>query len=314
MGESPVAVLLMAMGGPDRLEDVEPYLLDVRGGRSTPPELVEEIRERYRAIGGKSPVPEITQELARKLEDVLNIGAGVSYRVLVGFRHWQPYISQAYANLLEERPQRLIGLCLAPQYNSMTVARYFEKLDAARASSGGDFPITPITSWCREPRLVRAIADNVLAGLSRFSPETRLTVPVVFTAHSLPERILETGDPYPDECLATMEAVSKELATPSAPVAHFAFQSQGRSAERWLGPTVEATLEKLAGEGHRQVLIAPIGFVSDHVETLYDVDVEFKARAAELGMRLERISMLNAGTPLVETLAGLIEERSGAAC
>lgn len=314
MGESPVAVLLMAMGGPGRLEDVEPYLLDVRGGRPTPPGLVEEIRERYRAIGGRSPVPEITQQVARKLEDALNAGAGVPYRVHVGFRHWHPYISHSYARILEERPRRLIGLCMAPQYNSMTVARYFEKLEAAQASSGGDFPVTRITSWCREPRLVRAIADNVRVGLSRFSPETRPAVPVVFTAHSLPERILGTGDPYPDECRATVEAVCKELATPSAPTARFAFQSQGRSAERWLGPTVESVLEELAGQGHRQVLIAPIGFVSDHVETLYDVDIEFKARAAELGIRLERIPMLNAGDPLVETLAGLVDERSGPAC
>lgn len=300
----PVAILLMALGGPDKLEDVEPYLLDVRGGRPTPPELVEEIRERYRLTGGKSPAPGITREVARKLEQQLNGPGGERVRCYVGFRHWRPYIKDAYAELLDDRPERLIGLCMAPQYSSLSVGAYVKKVEEARAELGGEFPVTYVQSWHRHPGLITALADNVAAGLRKFPAEIRGRVPILFTAHSLPERILAMNDPYPGEVRGTMEAVCQRL---GAVVSRFAFQSQGRSNETWLGPTVEAMLEVLRQEGHRQVLIAPIGFLSDHLEVLYDVDIEFKQLAASKGMGLERIPMLNATPPLIDTLASILE-------
>jgi ferrochelatase len=302
--QKPIAVLLMALGGPDKLEDVEPYLLDVRGGRPTPKELVEEIRERYRLTGGKSPAPGITREVARKLEQQLNGPGGERVRCYVGFRHWRPYIKDTYAELLDDRPERLICLCMAPQYSSLSVGAYVKKVEEARAELGGDFPVTYVQSWHRHPGLIRALADNVSAGLLKFPAEVRGRVPILFTAHSLPERILAMNDPYPDEVRGTVEAVCQRL----GPVTfRFAFQSQGRSAEKWLGPTVEATLEDLHREGHRQVLIAPIGFLSDHLEVLYDVDIEFKQLAASKGMSLERIPMLNATQPLIDTLASILD-------
>lgn len=300
----PIAILLMALGGPDKLEDVEPYLLDVRGGRPTPPELVEEIRERYRLTGGKSPAPGITREVARKLEQRLNGPGGERVRCYVGFRHWRPYIKDAYAELLDDRPERLIGLCMAPQFSSLSVGAYVKKVEEARAELGGEFPVTYVQSWHRHPGLITALADNVAAGLRKFPAEIRGRVPILFTAHSLPERILAMNDPYPDEVRGTMEAVCQRL---GAVVSRFAFQSQGRSNETWLGPTVEAMLEALRQEGHRQVLIAPIGFLSDHLEVLYDVDIEFKQLAASKGMGLERIPMLNATPPLIDTLASILE-------
>lgn len=301
----PIAVLLMAMGGPDKLENIEPYLLDVRGGRPTPPELVEEIRERYRVAGGKSPVLDITREVARRLEQKFNGPGGERFRVYVGLRHWHPYIKETYAELLDDRPERLVGLCMAPQYSSMSIGAYIKKVEEARQALGGDFPVSYVESWHRHPKLVRAVADNILEALQRFPADVRAGVPILFTAHSLPERIIQTNDPYPQEVRATMQAVC-ELVRPAT--ARFAYQSQGRSAEKWLGPDVESTLEELHRDGHRHVLIAPIGFISDHVEILYDVDIEFKRQAESKGMRLERIPMLNATTPLIETLASVLEE------
>lgn len=302
--QRPIAVLLMAMGGPDSLENVEPYLLDVRGGRPTPHELVEEIRERYRRTGGKSPVLGITRELARRLEQKLNGPGGERYRVYVGLRHWRPSIKDAYAELLDDQPERLIGLCMAPHYSSMSIGAYIANLEDARAGMGGDFPISYVRSWHRHPKLVKAIVENIAVGLQNFPAEVRARVPIVFTAHSLPERILAMKDPYPDEVRGTMEAVCEQLGEATA---RFAFQSQGRSGEQWLGPTVETVLDELHQEGHRHVLVAPIGFISDHVEILYDIDIEFKQWASSKGMQLERIPMLNATTPLIDTLASILE-------
>ena len=301
----PIAVLLMAMGGPDRLENVEPYLIDVRGGRPTPPELVHEIRERYRATGGKSPVLAITRDVARKLEQRLNGPGGEGYRVYVGLRHWHPFIKETYAELLDDQPERLIGLCMAPQYSSLSIGAYLKKVEEARAELGGEFPISYVQSWHRHAGLVKAIADNILDALQKFPPEVRAGVPILFTAHSLPERILSLHDPYPEEVRGTMAAVCERL---GPVIARFAYQSQGRSGEKWLGPTVEDTLADLQREGHRHVLLAPIGFISDHLEVLYDVDIEFKQLAQSLGMQLERIAMLNASPSLIETLASVLEE------
>lgn len=302
----PIAVLLMALGGPDSLESVEAYLLDMRGGRATPPELVAEIRERYEATGGKSPVLDITRELAGKLEAALNRPGVASFRVFVGLRHWRPRIAEAWAEVTAADPQRVVAICLAPHYSAMTVGRYLEKLDEARRDVGGEIPLTTVGSWARHPKLIDALAGTVTAGLEQFPEDERADVPVLFTAHSLPARILASNDPYPGEVRATMEAVCETL---RLPVTRFAYQSQGRSAEPWLGPTVEAVLDELAADGHRNVLVAPIGFLSEHVEINYDIDIEFKDRAGRLGLRLERTPMLDATDPLVHTVAALVDEQ-----
>jgi ferrochelatase len=297
-----IAVFLMALGGPDSLDNVEPYLLDLRGGRPTSPELVEEIRERYRATGGRSPVLEITRELAAKLE------ARRPVRAFVGLRHWHPFIAEAWREVVESAPDRVVAICLAPQYSAMTVGKYLEKLADARADvGGGDLPLATVQSWATHPGLVAALAEGVEEALGRFPEGERAEVPVLFTAHSLPERILRDRDPYPDEVRATMEAVVDRL--PAGQPTAFAFQSQGRSPEPWLGPEVEPTLDALAANGVRGVVIAPIGFLSDHVETLYDIDIEFRARAEKLGLRLERMAMLNASDALADTLAALVDEQ-----
>ncbi|WP_447986678.1 ferrochelatase [Nitrospira sp. Nam74] len=299
------AVLLMALGGPDSVENIEPYLLDVRGGRPTPIELIEEIRERYKLTGGKSPVLGIMREVATLLEQKLNVAGTETFRVYVGMRHWHPYIKDAYAELMGRRPDRLIGICMAPQYSALSIGAYVKKVEEARAAVGGEFPISYVESWYRHPGLIHAIAENITQALQKFPTAVRPRVPIIFTAHSLPERILQINDPYPAQVQGTMQAVCGHLRPVTT---RFAYQSQGRSGEKWLGPTVESMIEDLHHHGHRHVLIAPIGFLSDHLEVLYDVDIEFRRLAESKGMQLERIAMLNASPALITILASLLEE------
>jgi ferrochelatase len=309
MPERSVAILLMAMGGPDCLENVEPFLRDVRAGRPTPPELVEEIRERYRATGGKSPAVDITRSVAKKLERRLNGTGGGRYRVYVGLRHWHPFIKEAFAELLRDGPEHVIGICMAPQQSSLSTGAYRKKVEEARAELHSDCPVSYVGSWNRHPTLIAAIVQNIRQGLLKFPADIRGAVPVLFTAHSLPERIVAMKDPYPDEVRGTVEAVTACLG--DQPV-RFAYQSQGRSEEAWLGPAAESAVDELGRDGHRHVLVAPIGFLCDHVETLYDIDIELKRLAAGRGMQLERIAMLNDAPALIETLAELVASHEAA--
>ena len=301
--QKPTAVLLMAMGGPDCLENVEPFLLDVRGGRPTPPELVAEIRERYRATGGKSPAVEITKAVAKKLEARLNASGRDRYRVYVGLRHWHPFIREAYSNLLRDDPEQIIGFCLAPQQSSLSTGAYRKKVEEAQAALNSHCPTSYIGGWNRHPKLIAAIVENIQQGLLKFPITVRSGIPVLFTAHSLPERIVAMKDPYPDEVKGTVEAVTALLGNQPT---RFAYQSQGRSGEPWLGPTVESAIEDLSLAGHRQVLVAPIGFLCDHVETLYDIDIELKQLADRRSMQLERIGMLNDSPAMIETLVDVL--------
>ena len=297
----------MAMGGPDSLEAVGLYLNDVRGGRPTPPELVQEITERYRATGGKSPVLAITREVARRLEARLNATGSARFSVYVGLRHWHPYIRETYQEIVKDGVRRVVGVCMAPQNSQLSVGAYVRKVSEAQTESGVAVRFSYVPNWHTHPALIRGIIANIREALQKFPADARERVALIFTAHSLPERILAAGDPYPGQVRQTVEAVLTALGPlPSGVTWRFAYQSQGRSEEQWLGPTVEATLDELHDLGFRYVLMAPIGFVSDHLEVLYDIDIEFKKRAGEKGMRLERIAMLNATPPLIEALQDIV--------
>ena len=299
----PTAVLLMAMGGPDCLENVEPFLLDVRGGRPTPPELIAEIQARYRATGGKSPAVGMTMNVRRRLETRLNELVQGRYRVYVGFRHWHPFIKDTLAQVILDDPEHIVGFCMAPQQSSLTTGAYRKKVEEAQALMNDHHAVSYIGSWNQHPKFIAGIVDNVRQGLENFPPAVRSDVTVLFTAHSLPERIVSMNDPYPDQVKGTLVAVTAFL---GGQPAAFAYQSQGRSSEPWLGPTVEAAIEALASAGQRHVLVAPIGFLCDHVETLYDIDIELKQLAAGRGMQLERIAMLNDSAHFIETLADIL--------
>lgn len=293
MSAERIAVLLMAYGGPNNLAEVEPYLLDVRGGRPTKPELVEEIRGRYAKIGGRSPIRELTEAQAAGLGRAL----GPRFPVYVGMRHWNPYIKETVDRIAGEGHRRLVGIVMAPHYSAMSIGAYEKKLLEAAA---GRLETAMVQRWGDHPAFLDAVAAHVRQALARFPAPER--VQVLFTAHSLPERILANGDPYPDELRASATAVAQRL---DLPTWRFAFQSAGATPEPWLGPEAGSVIRELAAAGHDAFLIVPIGFVCDHVEILYDVDVEYRGLAQKLGVRLERTVSLNDDPGLIATLADL---------
>jgi ferrochelatase len=293
-GDGAWAVLLLAYGAPGSLDDVEPYLADVRGGRPTPPELVEEMRDRYRAIGGRSPLLERTLEQARALERAL----GGQAAVRIGMRHWHPYLSDVLAAMARDGVRRVVALPLAPHASRLSVGAYAERVAAAR----GPMEVAFVGGFHDHPGFLDAVAERTEAALARLPAEERDAAPVLFTAHSLPSRILPDGDPYLAQIEASVAGVLSRLGPRTARIG---LQSAGRSAEPWLGPDAAAVLMELAVE-HPSVVLCPIGFVSDHLEVLYDVDVEYRALAARLGVRLERTESLNASPTFVAALADLV--------
>lgn len=292
-----IGVLLMAYGGPNNLDEVEPYLLDVRGFRPTSAEIIHEVRERYREIGGRSPILAQTRAQAEALQTAL----GQEFRVLVGMRHWHPYIKDTLSEMRAAGIEKIVGLVMAPHYSRMSIGAYYKKVDEAAES----LAIAPIERWHLLPGYLDALAGRVRAALERFPAEVRADVPVIFTAHSLPERIREWNDPYPDELNATVAAVMERLG--SQPHT-FAFQSAAISNEPWLGPDAGEVIERFAAEGRKHILLAPIGFVCEHVEVLYDVDIVFKQQAQALGVQLERIEMLNTAPQMIDGLAKLVRQ------
>ncbi|HEU4745181.1 MAG TPA: ferrochelatase [Anaerolineales bacterium] len=295
-----IGLLVMAYGGPDNLEQVEPYLLDVRGYRSTAPEIIHEVRERYREIGGRSPILERTQAQADALQSALN-EQGPDFRVFVGMRHWHPFIQDTLAQMRAQGIEQTVGLVMAPHYSRMSIQAYFTRIEEANTG----LQVARIHDWHLLPEYLDALAERVQAALERFPESVRAGVPVIFTAHSLPERILEWGDPYPLQLLATTEALKDRLG--SRPY-EFAYQSAAISNDPWLGPDASQVLEQYAAEGKRQMLICPIGFVCEHVEILYDIDIVYQSLAKKLGVQLERIVMLNDSPKMIRGLAGLVRQ------
>ncbi|MGH2999252.1 MAG: ferrochelatase [Gaiellaceae bacterium] len=282
----PDAVILMAYGSPERLSDVPAYYADIRGGRPIAPEHLEDLVERYRRLGieESSPLNAITEETRAALERETGIP------VYTGMKHWTPHIDDAASSALAAGADRIVGLVLAPHYSALSIEGYRDQLEGSVDGARLAF----VESWHLEPGFVELLAGRV-RGTSAH---------VVFTAHSLPARILEMGDPYKDQLLETAEAVaaSAELAAWS-----FSFQSESPTGEPWLGPDILDHLEALHAHGVDHVLVCPVGFVSDHLEIRWDIDVEAQEKAAELGMQLERIEMPNADPAFVRTLAQIVE-------
>ncbi|HZU13694.1 MAG TPA: ferrochelatase [Chloroflexota bacterium] len=292
-------VLLMAYGTPDSMDAVEPYYTHIRGGRTPAPELVEDLRERYRLVGGSTPLLEISEQTRAGLEQALNARGNGRFRVVLGMKHWHPFVAEGMAQLAAEGIRRAVGLVLAPHYSSMSIAGYYRYVDAAEGPT-----ILPIESWHLHRPYLEAVARRVQEQLVAFPPEEDVTV--VFTAHSLPERILAEGDPYQDQLLATSAAVAEILGLPRW---EFSYQSAGQTREPWLGPDLPDKVHELADRGVRNILVAPVGFVSDHLEILYDIDYEAQAAARERDVTLRRIEMLNASPDFVEGLADLVQQR-----
>ena len=296
----------MAYGGPDSLDDIEPYLLDVRGGRATSAEMVEEMRERYRLIGGHSPILECTLAQARRLQQTLNGSTdGPVYRCIVGMRHWTPRINTALSQMQREGISQAVGLVMAPHYSHMSIGAYFKKVDDADSQ----VEVAPIKRWHLLPELLDTLTARVTTALKAFPSDVRDRVSIIFTAHSLPERILEWNDPYPDELRSTVEGVVQQLRRAGVANPHeFAYQSASNTFDHWLGPDAGDVIERLQGNGIHGALVVPIGFTSDHVEILYDIDVELARRAKRLGFVIDRIPMLNDDPTIMFGIARLVRQ------
>jgi ferrochelatase len=298
----------MAYGSPNRLEDVEPYFTDIRGGRTPSREAIDELTSRYRRVGVPTPLLAVSMELGRELERRLNLDPPDDqiYTVHLGMKHWAPHIATAVEEVVECGADRLIAIVLAPHYSKISTEGYRRKVEAALASAplGLDF----VESWHELDGYLDAVAENVRMARAEFArPEE---VVAIFTAHSLPARILKEGDPYQDQLLRTSELVARRAGIPQW---RFSYQSQSRTGEPWLGPDLVDTVEELAAQGHRAILVASVGFIADHLEIFYDIDIEAKEKADALGIELRRTPMLNADPRLARALHALVAQRVTAA-
>jgi protoporphyrin/coproporphyrin ferrochelatase len=280
------AVVLMAYGSPERLADVPAYYADIRGGRPIAPELLDDLVERYRRLGieDSSPLNAITEQTRAALEAELGLP------VFTGMKHWTPRIADAAERAVASGAEEIVGLVLAPHYSALSIAGYREQLERALARRA---ELRFVESWHDERGFVELLADRVRAANAH----------VVFTAHSLPARILAAGDPYRDQLLETSRLVAEEAGLTEW---SFSFQSESPTGEPWLGPDILDHLESLRRQGVERVLGCPVGFVSDHLEIRWDLDVEAREKAAELGLDFERIEMPNADPAFVRTLAGIV--------
>jgi ferrochelatase len=281
------AVVLMAYGSPSRLEDIGAYLADIREGKPVSPEAVEELTERYRRIGGRSPLDEITEAQRAGLEREL------AMPIYVGMKHWQPRIADAVEAALAGGADTIVGIVLAPHYSRLSIAGYRERLEDAL---NGRAELVFVESWHDHEPFVEVLASRVRGFEGH----------VVFTAHSLPERILAGGDPYRDQLLETSRLIAERAGSSDW---SFAFQSASATGEPWLGPDILEELDRLAANGVSRVLVCPVGFVSDHLEILWDLDVEARERAAALGLELGRIDSLNDDPAFLRALAALVRDR-----
>ena len=282
------AVVLMAYGSPSNPEDVPAYFADIRGGRPVGPEAVEELAERYRRIGGSSPLNEITERQRAALERELDVP------VHVGMKHWTPRIAEAAEQAVAHGANRVVGLVLAPHFSGMSIGGYRRQLEEALA---GRTELVFVESWHDHEPYLELLADRVRGTDAH----------VVFTAHSLPERILADGDPYRDQLLETSRLIAERAQTANW---SFAFQSASATGEPWLGPDLLEELDRLNEQGAKKILVAPIGFVADHLEILWDIDVEGREKAAELSLELERIESLNDDPRFIQALAALVRQHA----
>ncbi len=313
-----LAVLLLAHGTPETLDDIPAYLRNVVSGRPMPDHVIEEIRHRYSLIG-KSPLTELTMLQGQLLSAKLGLP------VYVGMRNWKPYIADVVKQMRADGVTATAAICLAPQNSRTSVGLYRR---AAFAEAGDAMRIDFVESWADHPLLARAFADQLAPLRERLVAETGVDVPVLFTAHSVPCRTIQTPapaagidpggrdkilwpaanpalpDPYPVDAKQTARLVAEQAGIDESQ-RFFAFQSQGQSGGPWIGPAVEDTLTALSQQGHKSVIIQTIGFLCDHVEILYDIDISFREFAAGLGMRLARTESLNGSPVLIEALADL---------
>ncbi len=296
------AILLLAHGTPDKVEEIPAYLRNVVSGRPMPEEVVKEIQHRYSLIG-RSPLTEITMQQARR------IGEFSGLPTYVGMRNWKPYTYETVAQMVKDGVTHAVAICLAP-HNSRTSVGLYRRAVVGETGNAG-FTVDFVPEWHDEPLLIEAFAEKLRAGWKKACEDAGAKVPVIFTAHSVPARTIEAGDPYEQQTRETAELVARRV--PEIGEWKFCFQSQGMSGGAWIGPTVESAIDELAAAGHKSVFMQPIGFVCDHVEILYDIDIAFKEYAASKGMMLSRAESLNDSPKFAEAVWAVARARLQAA-
>lgn len=303
--KKPVGVLVMAYGGPASLEEIPGYLADIRAGRPTSQAILDEITHNYQAIGGKSPLPE---QVAAQIAALAKRFDASEVKFYPGMRHWSPWIEDAIGQMLADGVERAVSLVLAPHFSRESIAKYHERINNGLALHRGQIQFEHITNYHTGGKLIRAFAYRVADGLQRWRENERDSVHVVFSAHALPARILKEGDPYQDQLWETARLVA-QAAGLTKDRWSWAYQSAGRTPEPWLGPTLEDHLTELAGMGIKNVVSVPIGFVSDHVEIKFDIDIKAKDHCKTLGIRLERPPALGDDPLFIDQLEAEIRRK-----
>jgi len=297
------ALLLLAFGGPRSLEEVESFLTRIMKGRKPSSEQVEKVKERYRLIGGSSPLLKITQGQAKGLEKRLS-EKGHSFKSYVGMRYGHPMIEETIKEILEDGIEEVLAIPMAPFQSRESTGAYIEEVKRVQKNVGEVLKVSFVIGWHMHPLFLEAIREKIHEGLMGFTPEERKRVHLLFTAHSLPKSIIEK-DPYVREIEESIKGV---LASLKHRAWKMAYQSKGGGPEEWVGPDVESVLMNLSKEGVEKVLIVPIGFVSDHIEILYDIDILYREKARSLRMKLRRTPSLNFSEKFIEALSAIVEE------
>lgn len=295
MMQRKTAVLLLAHGGPESPADVPAFMNYITGGRPVPESVIQEVAQRY-ALIGKSPLTQITLAQGAALERELGT------RVYVGMRNWKPFIAEVVPQIVADGVENVLAICLAPQSSSTSVGLYRKAL---MAGIKPEISVRFVDSWHDHPMLVQAFAEQLEPAWREACRQSGAALPVVFTAHSVPTSTIQAGDPYETQAKETAKLVGEKIPGLSSELRMFAFQSQGMSGGPWLGPTVESAMIEIKRQGHKGVVIAPIGFVCDHVEVLYDVDIRFRRFAEDQGLLFWRTKSLNTSPTLIAALANL---------
>jgi ferrochelatase len=295
------AVLLMAYGSPNSLDEVGEYLRQVRGGRMPTHGEVERLRDRYRQIGGQTPLLKITLAQAKALEEK-HLFERIDSRVYVGMKHWHPFIEDVVEKIVSDGASSIIGLALAPHYSKLSIGGYADAVNRGLARTERHVSFTMIESWHDQESLINALSRRVRDGLQKFNEPSKAFV--LFTAHSLPRKFVQDDDPYWRQLQETCQLVASKSWIKSW---DFAFQSAGHPIASWMGPSIKEKITELSGKGFRELLVCPVGFVSDHLEILYDLDIEAKGYAGSLGTRLERTASLNDDPEFINAISSRLE-------
>jgi ferrochelatase len=308
-GTAPIGVLVMSYGTPRSRDDIEPYYTDIRRGRPPTPEALADLVARYDAIGGISPLARITESQRTRLADELERRAPGRYLVRSAFKHTAPKVADAAAELAASGVEGIVGIVLAPHYSAGSIGVYLSALRSGAAEGAAEVDVEAVESWATEPAYVGFLADELdrrLAAMRSTIGDRRVVV--LFTAHSLPQRVLDGGDPYESQLRSTAEAVAARLGLTESEEWRIAWQSAGRTPEPWIGPDVLEEIDTLADEGVGGVIVCACGFVADHLEVLYDLDIEAAGRAAAHGVAFDRTSGVADDRAVMSALAQRIDD------